>query len=367
MPRAPVTADGSIPSVVIDNGSGFIKAGFGGEDEPRVVLPARGLGGLPQDTRPMKRGVVQDWEAMETYWDHAFGQLGVDTAQCNLMVTAPLFDTKDNKERLMQCLFETFAAPGVYTCAPAVFELYASNRENGVVLGCGAECTYALLMHEGLPDPRTLVRSDVAGDALTQHTASILQQLGGGAAAAALPFASVAKAKETLAFVAPQGPGAALPKEAAAREFELPDGKKLSVNPEARAAMAEPLFDASLVGQPTCGLAGLVAEAIRCRDKDGMLESTEHGKDGTANWYRHVVLAGGTSMLPGLQQRLVFELGRYAPDGCTPEVVAVPERAHAAWLGGSILASLSVMKQMWISKAEYDENGPLIVHRKTIS
>ena len=49
---------------------------------------------------------------------------------------------------------------------------------------------------------------------------------------------------------------------------------------------------------------------------------------------------------------------------CT-QVLAIPERKHAAWLGGSILGSLSVMPSMWISKEEYDENGPLIVHRKT--
>lgn len=70
-------------------------------------------------------------------------------------------------------------------------------------------------------------------------------------------------------------------------------------------------------------------------------------------------------MIPGLQQRLGYELARHAPDGCTPEVIAPAERAHAAWLGGSILASLAVVGQMWITKEEYDENGPLIVHRKT--
>lgn len=96
-----------------------------------------------------------------------------------------------------------------------------------------------------------------------------------------------------------------------------------------------------------------------------MLESTEHGKDGTSNWYQHIILAGGTTMLPGLQQRLAFELGRTAPTGCNPEVIATPERAHAAWLGGSILGSLSVAGQMWITREEYDETGPLIVNRKT--
>ena len=165
MPRAAVSAgESATPCVVIDNGSGFIKSGFAGEEVPRAMLPTRGLEGV-DGRQPIKRGIVQDWDAMEAYWDHVFtNQLGVDTEECNLFVTSPLFDTKDNKEHLMQTLFETFAAPGVYTAAPAVLELYAAGRENGVVLGCGSECTYAVLVHEGLPDPRTQLRSDIAGE-----------------------------------------------------------------------------------------------------------------------------------------------------------------------------------------------------------
>lgn len=46
------------------------------------------------------------------------------------------------------------------------------------------------------------------------------------------------------------------------------------------------------------------------------------------------------------------------------KIVAPPERKYSVWIGGSILASLSTFQQMWISKAEYDEAGPSIVHRK---
>ena len=76
------------------------------------------------------------------------------------------------------------------------------------------------------------------------------------------------------------------------------------------------------------------------------------------------MLAGGSSMIPGLPARLTDDLGRRAPTPCSPAVCAVPERVHGAWLGGSILASLAVASQLWISREEYDENGPLIVHRK---
>lgn len=77
-----------------------------------------------------------------------------------------------------------------------------------------------------------------------------------------------------------------------------------------------------------------------------------------------MVLAGGSSLLPGLATRLQSELLVRSPNACEPAVLAPEERGHAAWLGGSILASLGSMGQMWISREEYDENGPLIVHRK---
>ena len=45
-------------------------------------------------------------------------------------------------------------------------------------------------------------------------------------------------------------------------------------------------------------------------------------------------------------------------------IIASPERNYSQWIGGSILSSLSTFDQMWINKAEYDESGPTIVHRK---
>ncbi len=49
---------------------------------------------------------------------------------------------------------------------------------------------------------------------------------------------------------------------------------------------------------------------------------------------------------------------------CPLQMIAPPERKYSVWIGGSILASLSTFQQMWISKDEYEEAGPSIVHRK---
>ena len=69
-------------------------------------------------------------------------------------------------------------------------------------------------------------------------------------------------------------------------------------------------------------------------------------------------------MFPGIAERLTKEIVALAPSVMKVKVVAPPERKYSVWIGGSILSSLSTFQQMWISKAEYDESGPAIVHRK---
>merc|ERR1712084_73145 len=78
----------------------------------------------------------------------------------------------------------------------------------------------------------------------------------------------------------------------------------------------------------------------------------------------NVVLSGGTTMFAGIGERMTKELTALAPSTMKIKVVAPPERKYSVWIGGSILSSLSTFQQMWISKGEYDESGPSIVHRK---
>jgi len=80
--------------------------------------------------------------------------------------------------------------------------------------------------------------------------------------------------------------------------------------------------------------------------------------------YGNIVLSGGTTMFPGIAERMNKEVTALAPQSMKVKVVAPPERKFSVWIGGSILSSLSTFQQMWISKQEYDESGPTIVHRK---
>lgn len=79
--------------------------------------------------------------------------------------------------------------------------------------------------------------------------------------------------------------------------------------------------------------------------------------------YGNIVLSGGTTMFPGIADRMQKELTALAPSSMKVKIVAPPERKYSVWIGGSILASLSTFQNLWCSKQEYDESGPGIVHR----
>ena len=79
--------------------------------------------------------------------------------------------------------------------------------------------------------------------------------------------------------------------------------------------------------------------------------------------YKNTVLSGGSTMFPNIDERLNKEISAMAPASIKVKVVAPPERKYSVWIGGSILSSLSTFQEMWISKDQYDESGPGIVHK----
>jgi actin beta/gamma 1 len=80
--------------------------------------------------------------------------------------------------------------------------------------------------------------------------------------------------------------------------------------------------------------------------------------------YANIVLSGGSTLFPGIADRLQKEIAALAPPTMKIKVIAPPERRYSSWMGGSSLAGLSTFQDMWISKQEYDESGPSIVHKK---
>ena len=110
-------------------------------------------------------------------------------------------------------------------------------------------------------------------------------------------------------------------------------------------------------------------EKAKLRESPGVHETTYNSimkcdVDIRKDLYANVVLSGGTTMYSGIADRMSKEITALAPASMKVKIIAPPERKYSVWIGGSILSSLSTFQQMWISKQEYDESGPSIVHRK---
>lgn len=136
------------------------------------------------------------------------------------------------------------------------------------------------------------------------------------------------------------------------KNYELPDGRKILIGKE-RFQCPEILFNP--------GMANFDCEGVHKYCFDSVMKCDN---DVRKDLFANIILSGGSTLFESMGERLWQEIHTLTPQSGRIKVLAPPERLFSVWLGGSILASLSTFQTMWITKQEYDENGPNIIHRK---
>jgi len=134
------------------------------------------------------------------------------------------------------------------------------------------------------------------------------------------------------------------------RNYQLPDKTQITIGDE-RFRCPEVLFNPCLIGKESKGVDQFLYDTVMHCDIDLRKDL-----------FSNIVMSGGTTMYQGLSERITKELTRLVPPSSHVRVVAPPERKYSVWIGGSILSSLNTFQESWITKEEYNECGPSIIH-----
>ena len=294
---------------------------------------------------------------MEKIWHHTFyNELRVAPEEHPVLLTEARPIPRQNREKMTQIMFETFNTPAMYVTMQAVLSLYASGRTNGIVFDCGDGVSCAVPIYNGTALPDVSITLPFSGRELTDFMMRILIERG-------YHFTTPAERnivrdiKEKLCYVAQyfeQEMQTAASSSRLEKIYEIPEGRVICIIKE-RFRCPEALFQPSFLGVQSAGIGETCYNSIMKCDIDLRREM-----------YAKVMMRGGSTMFPGIADRMQREIAALAPPTVKVKVIAPPERKYSVWIGGSILATLSTFQPMLISKQEYDESGPSIVNRKCL-
>jgi actin-related protein len=358
----------------------------------------------------MKNGEISDWEGLEKVWKslyqlEAASDAALDPSEHPVLLSwSPSFSSKD-AEKAAEILFEndSFRIPAISFGLSPVLALYASGRTTGCSVHSGESYTHTVAVLEGFALSGSLMRTSVAGKAVTENFANLiasrLAALGsnGGPSSRFDPYAAhsgdflrLEKSKYCQCAPTRQAlrPSSSSSSSSSAGDEErllytglgsgdenvqqstpllLPDGTVISLNVQSdeQSSCAEVLFRSTVKSaftqEPSLSIQASIEKCIASVDTDSQ-----------ASLWANVVVSGGNTNIRGFSERLRNELGAMGRDGWlesntpvhvfdTDEVLA--DRADAPWLGGSVLASSDSFRG-WVTRQEYKEHGPALIHTR---
>jgi actin, other eukaryote len=369
-----------LKTLVIDFGSSSVKSGFGGDDAPRSVIPCiRGtpkekpihninvkdyIGDIAELNRgyltlehPISDGIIQNWDTFEKFLHQIFyNELRTPPDEIACLMTEPNLGPLSQKEKKTQILFETFDVKGFYLAAPPRLAHMSSGRNTAFVIDIGDTVTETMAITDGYSIESAIQRFNFGGRDITNYLIKLMTGRGYYFSSSA-DFINAKKIKEQLGCVSMdfnKDINDGLCSDKFEKTYELPDQNVLTIGTE-RFKSFEALFNPSLVSKEFPGVHQIIQNGIQRTDID--LRSM---------FYGNILVSGGTSMIGYFTDRLDLEIHKLAPTNSKVKIVAPPERKYSTWIGGSILASLSTFQKCFISKDEYEENGPGIIHNKTL-
>lgn len=230
---------------------------------------------------------------MEKIWGHIFSELGVETRNINLLMTDSPFAEKSDKQKMADIMFDKFRVNSFQICNTAALSMYSTGRVSGLVVESGESLTYTVPVFEGYALPHAMIKLDVAGQDVTDQLIMQLEQSG----------ILVKKHRENIRDLKEQMCSVSLnygfdmqqvedPLSVEDRSYELPTGQIIQVNHKQRFKSTEIIFNPSIMNVPRDGVVNMAYRSIEMCDSDLKI-----------NLYNNIVLAGGSTLMPGFKER----------------------------------------------------------------
>uniref|UniRef100_A0A7S1MSF0 Actin-related protein 2 n=1 Tax=Neobodo designis TaxID=312471 RepID=A0A7S1MSF0_NEODS len=393
-------ADVNRRTVVLDSGTGSIKVGYAGANFPTAVVPTvlgrpvlragatkvkdangaeaaelkdlmlgdevRAVRHLLHITTPVRNGVVKNRDDMCLLWDHAFSsQMKIDPREHTLSLSEAPITSDRAREELFQIMFEKFGFQAIQATAQGVLALYAAGVTTGVAVDSGEGVTHCTPIYDGYAIKKANRQVGIGGNDVTENLVRLMQRRGYSFHSSA-DFELMRAVKEKFCYAAVNFSEEQRLSDATTvleKSFVLPDNTTCTIGKE-RFEATEVLFQPGRMGVESDGLSTQIWNSIQASDMDvrGAL-------------FENVILAGGSSMFPGLPSRIERDMqetfvskslggDRSKLHRFKLKIHDAPRRKHMTFLGGACYSQLTAESpEMWLSREQYDEDGPSSVTR----
>ena len=373
--------------IIIDIGSSEIRAGFGSEEKPKVLIKnyfgepkfkkiirtfdLKGkektdqyLGeecdkflGLIKLNYPVVHGSFQREEDILTIFSSIFSKLGINSQEMKehpVLITEPILNPYTNREKITHSLLDNLGVPAIFFASQPLLSLFSTSSISGTVLESGEGVTQSCVVYEGYSITSTYERYNYGGREVSEYLKHLLKKRG-------YHFYNSTEIKlmndikENFCYFDinrknyPEKSFNIQP-----TQYYLPDGSNISITDE-KILAPEMLFNPEFMGKEYLGFADMIKSSI---DKTDIKKIA----------YENIWLSGGNTLFKQLKEKLVEELkinldknigiNIYENEKIKPQ--------YRCWMGGNIISTLEIFKKMWVTKNEWDEKGSEIIHVKTL-
>ncbi|EGR31582.1 hypothetical protein IMG5_106340 [Ichthyophthirius multifiliis] len=331
--------------IVIDNGADSVKIGISGEDHPRKIV---------------------DIDAMRDMYVYVLDQLLQvnEISSCNILIIDSPLNSKEYKKQIADILFDDMKVNSVLFQNSSTLSLFSTGETTGLVIESGHSQTTCIPVFEGFPILHAFQHTNLAGQKITEILKEvkyiyyffflintyIIKELN-KASSITVTDAIYKSIKETMCNVARDyhidlnNDNISLEE----KSYELPDGNILDITNTMKYKPPEILFNPSIIGDNSMSINQMIMDTLGRCDNEFQEELL-----------RNVVLCGGSSLFKGFLQRIEKELISQVPSHIQRKDINFIQNSHrrySAWIGGSMLGSLSTFQSLAITKNEYEENS----------